>query len=85
MVKFKAESAGAKFVEVNPMNTSKTCSSCGTIQSIPLSQRIYYCDCGLELDRDTNAARNILAQGLGFVEDELKSSPMKQEAMTLTQ
>ena len=84
MVKFKAESAGAKFVEVNPMNTSKTCSSCGTIQSIPLSQRIYYCDCGLELDRDTNAARNILAQGLGFVEDELKSSPMKQEAITST-
>lgn len=85
MVKLKAESAGAQFIEVNPMNTSKTCSNCGTIQSIPLSQRTYSCDCGLELDRDTNAARNILAQGLGFVESELISSSLKQEALTLTQ
>jgi len=85
MVKLKAESAGAQFIEVNPMNTSKTCSNCGTIQSIPLSQRTYSCDCGLELDRDTNAARNILAQGLSFVESELLSSSMKQEALTLTQ
>jgi putative transposase len=85
MVKLKAESAGAQFIEVNPMNTSKTCSNCGTIQSIPLSQRTYSCDCGLELDRDTNAARNILAQGLGFVESELLSSSMKQEALTSTQ
>jgi putative transposase len=85
MVRLKAESAGAQFIEVNPMNTSKTCSNCGSIQDIPLSQRTYSCDCGLNLDRDTNAARNILAQGLGFVENEIFSSLMKQEALTLTQ
>jgi putative transposase len=85
MVRLKAESAGVQFIQIDPMNTSKTCSNCGAIQSIPLSQRTYSCDCGLNLDRDTNAARNILAQGLGFVESEILSSSMKQEALTLTQ
>jgi putative transposase len=85
MLKFKAESAGTKMIEVNPRNTSKKCSNCGTLQDMPLSQRTYFCDCGLELDRDENSARNILAQGLGFVENETVSSSMKQEAITLTQ
>ncbi len=82
MLKHKAESAGAKVIEVNPMNTTKMCSQCGSIQAIPLSQRTYSCDCGLELDRDINSAKNILALGRGFVENESKSSSMKQEAIT---
>jgi putative transposase len=85
MLKFKAESAGTKVIEINPKNTTKKCSNCGNIQEIPLSQRTYYCDCGLEMDRDVNSAKNILAQGLGFVENETVSSSMKQEAITSTQ
>jgi len=85
MLKFKAESAGTKIIEVNPRNTSKKCSNCGELQNMPLSQRTYFCDCGLELDRDVNSAKNILAQGLGFVENETESSSMKQEAITSTQ
>jgi len=82
MLKHKAESAGADVIEVNPKNTSKICSGCGTMQEMSLSQRTYSCDCGLEIDRDVNSAKNILAQGLGFVENETASSSMKQEAIT---
>lgn len=91
MLKRKAESAGAKVIEVNPKNTTKKCSACGSLQSIPLMQRTYSCDCGLELDRDTNAAKNILALGQGFAEENplqagncLQDSLMKQEAITST-
>jgi len=41
--------------------SSKTCSCCGSVKTeLALSQRIYHCDtCGLEVDRDLNAARNL--------------------------
>ena len=40
--------------------SSKLCSCCGQIkQDLKLSDRIYKCDCGSELDRDLNAAINI--------------------------
>ena len=40
--------------------SSKLCSSCGTIkEDLTLSDRIYKCDCGLEIDRDLNASLNI--------------------------
>lgn len=68
MLECKAESAGADVVRVNPMNTSKKCSSCGAIHDMPLSKRVYACACGLNICRDINAARNILAQGLGLAE-----------------
>ena len=44
--------------------SSKTCSSCGQIHSMPLSKRTMECDCGNTLDRDENAARNILSLGM---------------------
>jgi putative transposase len=61
MMKYKAEWAGKEVIFVNPRNTSKTCSNCGHNQNMPLSQRIYNCpECDLSLDRDHNAAINIL-------------------------
>lgn len=40
--------------------SSKTCSSCGDVKaSLPLDVRTYKCACGLSLDRDLNAARNL--------------------------
>ncbi|MBP2330085.1 putative transposase [Kibdelosporangium banguiense] len=41
--------------------SSKTCSACGAVKTkLRLSERIYHCDqCGLALDRDLNAARNL--------------------------
>jgi putative transposase len=65
MVRVKAEWAGRAFIAVNPAYTSQDCSRCGHRQKMPLSDRIYRCPCcGLELDRDLNAARNILRLGL---------------------
>ena len=40
--------------------SSKTCSRCGAIHEMPLNQRTYRCQCGLVLDRDVNAALNLL-------------------------
>jgi putative transposase len=40
--------------------SSKMCSRCGAINDdLKLSDRVYKCDCGLEIDRDLNAAINI--------------------------
>lgn len=61
MMEYKAEWAGKEIIFVDPRNTSKTCSNCGHIQDMPLSQRIYNCPkCDNIMDRDHNAAINIL-------------------------
>jgi hypothetical protein len=67
---YKAESAGRQIVEVNPAYTSQTCSSCGHVAKKPLKERWHHCPiCGLSLDRDTNAAFNILETALKTVWD----------------
>ncbi|MEU4645701.1 zinc ribbon domain-containing protein [Micromonospora sp. NPDC023814] len=44
--------------------TSQTCSQCGRLDGPkPLSVRSWTCPCGVTHDRDTNAAKNVLAQG----------------------
>ena len=68
MVSYKAEWAGRKVVFVNPAYTSQTCSNCGEIVRKKLSDRIHHCNCGLEIDRDHNAAINILTLGLESLE-----------------
>jgi putative transposase len=82
MLKFKAESAGIEYVEVEPKNTSKQCCKCGKVQDMPTSIRTYICSCGHIIDRDYNASINILARGKGltFVGEEWLHSLMNQEA-----
>jgi putative transposase len=64
-IAYKAASAGRKLVLVNPAYTSQMCSGCGTIAKKDLSQRAHNCPiCGLSMDRDLNAAKNILRLGL---------------------
>ena len=60
----KAESAGVKIVAVNPKGTSQECSSCGAEVKKDLSVRTHKCSCGLVMDRDINAATNILHRGI---------------------
>ncbi|MCL5100186.1 MAG: transposase [Candidatus Marsarchaeota archaeon] len=63
MLSYKAESAGMKVIKVYARNTSKECSNCGNIMEMPLSQRTYVCNrCGMQMDRDINAAINILTK-----------------------
>jgi putative transposase len=56
----KAAYAGRRVVAVPPAYTSQDCSGCGTRIPKSLSVRTHVCtSCGLVLDRDENAARNI--------------------------
>jgi putative transposase len=57
---------GRLTIAVNPAYTSQECSSCGAIVKKSLSTRTHVCQCGCELDRDENAAINILVKGLGM-------------------
>jgi putative transposase len=52
-------------IAVSPQYTSQKCSSCGGIVKKTLSTRTHVCKCGCVMDRDENAARNILSRGLG--------------------
>jgi putative transposase len=64
LLTYKAERAGRKVIEVNPANTSKMCSCCGNLKELTLADRTYHCEvCGLHMDRDQNAALNILRLG----------------------
>jgi putative transposase len=63
IVTSKAEYAGRTVLKVNPRYTSQVCSQCGTVRKKSLEERWHSCECGCELDRDTNAAINILRVG----------------------
>lgn len=54
-------------IAVHPNGTSQECSQCGTVVKKGLSTRTHVCQCGCVLDRDHNAARNILSRGLSTV------------------
>ena len=61
---YKAAEAGRILVAVNPAYTSQDCSDCGHRLKKALSMRRHQCPyCGLDIDRDENAARNILRLG----------------------
>jgi putative transposase len=64
---YKAARAGKVCLQIDPKNTSQSCSECGTqaIEKLELEDRTFICTkCGLVLDRDTNAARNIVKKGV---------------------
>lgn len=63
ILKSKAENAGRWYQEVSPNGTSQECSSCNGVVKKSLAVRVHNCPhCGLSLDRDINAALNILAR-----------------------
>lgn len=64
-LKYKLKDEGKTFIKIDKYYPStKTCSICGIIQDIPLSDRTYKCSCGNKMDRDQNAAINIGIYGL---------------------
>ncbi|MDG7005875.1 MAG: transposase [Nitrososphaerota archaeon] len=72
LTEYKA-ALGSRYVVRVPANgTTQTCSVCGRVAERPmtLTDRVFRCPDGHELDRDVNAARNILQRGL----DELRAS-----------
>jgi len=67
-IEYKAGWNGAEIVKVDRFYpSSKTCSGCGCIKNdLTLGDRTYKCPhCGLEIDRDLNAALNLAAYGEG--------------------
>jgi len=68
MLRYKADDRGVWFDEVDEAYSTQACSACGA-RSGPkglkgLGIRGWVCEnCGVEHDRDVNAARNILAVG----------------------
>ena len=75
----KAESAARRVALVNPRNTSKKCSRCGCLVEKTLADRVHSCPhCGLEIDRDWNAAINILGLGLQSLGIVPESPPLQQ-------
>jgi len=66
MLDYKAESAGRRLIKVEPKDTTQRCSKCGNIVKKTLRDRVHDCPyCGLHVDRDYNAAVNILIAGMG--------------------
>ena len=73
--KNKAEEAGSIVVMVNPNNTSQQCSRCGVIIKKELKDCTHSCSCGLIMDRDENAAINILRRGLASIGERTLEAP----------
>lgn len=61
-LEWHAAKCGHEIIRYDPRNTTQTCSECGAKakQRLGLTDRTFACDkCGLVLDRDRNAARNL--------------------------
>lgn len=93
----KAEEAGCEVVQVPPKDTTQACCICGTIVRKGLYDRTHACSCGLVMDRDLNAAINILLRGLALAGREPSevwrdvrpdyirpAVPLKQETATMS-
>src|SRR5690606_30680896 len=73
LLQYKCHWYGGELVKVNRFfPSSKTCNECGWInQDLNLSIREWTCNNGHKLDRDLNAAKNILKEGLKIYGEEL--------------
>ena len=75
---------GKVTVAVPPQYTSQNCSNCGTTVKKSLSERTHQCShCGTVLDRDHNAALNILAIGLNRVGHTQISTPVESSTSAI--
>ena len=66
-MEYFARVCGKIAIPVNPAYTSQICSGCGVAVKKDLKTRTHVCGCGTVLDRDRNAAINILRGALRMV------------------
>ncbi len=80
-IEYKARWEGLPVIYVHPRGTSAKCSICGSrMARIPEENRLLNCpSCRVSVDRDVNAARNILARGVRFAPIALPVEAMVQE------
>ena len=82
MLEYKAKWYGRKLVKIDRFYpSSKTCNKCGYIkQDLTLRDRNWICPrCGEEIDRDYNAAKNILERGRNCLVKSMELSGSKQK------
>jgi putative transposase len=79
-ITYKAENAGKWAVPVNPRGTSIRCSGCGAEVRKILADRQHNCACGLSLDRDHNAALNVLGLGMSLAGASLQNTRLTVSA-----
>lgn len=96
-LEYKSLMTGAEVVVIDRFYpSSKTCSACGTIHDLKLSDRTMVCDCGNTMDRDLNASINLMNKAVSYTVsacgeessdamqfDSVKLSSVKQEAISL--
>jgi putative transposase len=78
---YKVERRGGRAIIVNPSGTSQKCSRCEVVaeEKLDLDERIFEChSCSLVIDRDLNAARNILKLGLEQAHAEAEPPPVRR-------
>ena len=72
MLNYKLSERGKYLVKVDKWYPSSgLCSCCGKQKKMKLNDRIYICSCGLVIDRDQNAAKNILQEGLRLLREKV--------------
>lgn len=78
---YKSIDRGVSLIKVNPRNTTKMCSNCGKVVPKTLNERVHKCGCGLMLDRDHNAALNILRLGRESLVEKPKRPALLQSSL----
>jgi len=66
-IKYKARLKGCKVILVNPQNTSKRCSRCGSLYTIRKSSDFHCLNCSYHLNADLNASLNLKWLGKSLI------------------
>ena len=82
LLNYKCDWYGKELIKVNRFYpSSKTCNCCGWInQNLKLSDRKWTCKCGEKHDRDLNASKNILKEGLKIYGKELAITKVERKS-----
>lgn len=76
-LEYKCKWYGRELIKIDQYYpSSKTCSNCGNVkETLLLSERTYKCDnCGLKIDRDKNAAKNIKQTGIKIPKETVENT-----------
>ncbi len=79
-IEYFSDKYGRQYIAVAPHYTSQKCSSCGVRVKKSLSTRTHKCSCGCELQRDVNAAINILVKALRSRDDASRKGTLSKTA-----